>query len=102
MECIVFTYAFNHQNRLTKCFIAADEFVLIPVTKFVGGNVNVTKRERHEEKCRKKLLEANMEHGLEIQALKMCFCFVIKNAIQNNFIMTSSLTCGKAANFKQV
>jgi hypothetical protein len=44
MECLVFTYAFNHQNCLTKCFIACDGFVLIPVTKAVGGNMNVTKK----------------------------------------------------------
>jgi len=44
MKCVVLTYAFNHQNCLTKCFIACDGFVLILVTKAVGGNMNVTKK----------------------------------------------------------
>jgi hypothetical protein len=37
-------------------------FVLIPVTKVVGGNMNVTKKNI------KTLLAANTENGLEIQA----------------------------------
>jgi hypothetical protein len=58
MECVVFTYAFNHQNCLTKCFIATGGFVLTPVTKVVGGNMNVTKKNIET------LLEASMENGL--------------------------------------
>jgi hypothetical protein len=37
-------------------------FVLIPITKVVGGNRNVAKKNIET------LLEANMENGLEIQA----------------------------------
>jgi len=47
MERVVFTYAFNHQNCLTKSFMATDGFVLIPVTKGCRR-----KHERHEEKHR--------------------------------------------------
>jgi len=50
---------------------------LIPVTKVVGGNMNVTKKNIET------MLETNMENGLEILAkiiIIMCFCF-IKNAM---------------------
>lgn len=63
MECVTFTYAFNHKNCLTKRFIATDGFVLIPVTKIFGENIVMTKNIET-------LLEANMENGLEIQAQK--------------------------------
>jgi len=43
MECVVYTYEFNHQNRLTKCFIDTDGFVLIPVTK-VSAETRTSRR----------------------------------------------------------
>jgi hypothetical protein len=46
MECVKFTQEFNHKNCLTKCFIATDGFVLIPVTKIFG------EKHRHDEKYR--------------------------------------------------
>jgi hypothetical protein len=78
-----------------KCFITADGFLFIPVTKVVGGNKVTTKNIET-------FLEANMENGLELQALKKSFCFVIKNAIKNHAIMKSSLTCAKVINFNRL